>query len=88
MKKILIAELGCLVLTLSLMGPAYAGNNYNIPVSLTIPAIPGLNIPLIQDETVIQNTPAPAGAKQEEPLLQQNSPEKESSIVVKTLYDR
>jgi len=88
MKKILIAKLECLILVLSLMGPAYAGNNYSIPVSLTIPAIPGVNTPLIQDETVIQNTPASTSAKQEKPLIQQNSLEKESSIVVKTLYDR
>jgi hypothetical protein len=88
MKKILIAGLGCLVLTLSLAGPAYAGNNYNIPVTLTIPAIPGVNVPLIQDEMVIQNTPAPASAKQEEPLIQQNSQGEKSPLVVRTLYDR
>lgn len=47
MKKIIVS----LILVLFLVELAHAENSASIAVSCTIPAIPGVNVPLIQEKT-------------------------------------
>lgn len=88
MKKTLIASLGTFILIFSFASIAFAGNNYSIPVSVTIPAIPGVNAPLIQEETAVNNVSTSMDKDQTKTLIQQDSPGEKASTILQTLYDR
>jgi hypothetical protein len=65
---------------------AYAGDTASLPVSCTIPAIPGVNTPLLEQEQV-QLSP------ETEELIQQDAPTAAISVsspqvLVKTYYAR
>lgn len=65
---------------------AYAGDTSSLPVSCTIPAIPGVNTPLLEQEQV-QLSP------ETEELIQQDAPMATISVsslqvLVKTYYAR
>lgn len=96
MKRALTLTVTVLVMGLSLGALAYAqpvGDSANIPISCTIPAIPGLNAPLIQEESVAVRpvTPAPApqqaaapqAAAKQQPIMTE---ETNGPVVLKTVY--
>jgi hypothetical protein len=56
MKSMLKKLVSGLMLVLSLADVAKAGDSYSIPVSCTIPTIPGINAPLIKEESLRQST--------------------------------
>jgi len=80
-------------------GTAFAGNtSYGIMVSCTIPAIPGVNVPLAkEDSTVTQDQVAAANLEEQKTRGNEDQIEKEqtlpsaedgSLIVTKTIYSR
>jgi hypothetical protein len=48
--------LGYLILFLCLTATAYASGTYSFSVSCTIPAIPGVNAPVITEQTSLDNS--------------------------------
>jgi len=102
MKKRLIRKMVIgLMLSFSMLEVAFAKDSFSIPVSCGIPAVPGLNVPLVE----IAQEPAPAKAKQSEeqdinknknPDTVEEDTQKETLLVsgenlslnVKTIYSR
>lgn len=64
LKKLIIG----LIIFLSLADISFAADSFTISVSCTIPAIPGVNAPLIEEETIKTGTGATAPASQEAEL--------------------
>lgn len=82
-----------LVITLScLINTALAGSNsYSIMVSCTIPAIPGVNVPLVEDESAVsQNqvaiTQNNQGQIENEQML--SSTQEGPFMITKSIYSR
>lgn len=83
---------------------AQAGDGLSLSVSCTIPAIPGLNVPLIEEETLktqadtareekvelqIETTEQPPQTIQEDtPKEQLTDQEQNALVMVKTFYSR
>lgn len=71
---------------------AFAGNSVSIPVSATVPAIPGVNAPLLE----VQNERLPQQNQQQQlPLVQEDTKEEKANsdtqdeiVLVKTFYVR
>jgi hypothetical protein len=83
---------GVFIMVLCLGGAAFAGDTQSLPVSCTIPAIPGVNVPLIVQE---REEPVKLQAKEESAreLVQQDSRSPGASIQmqlvrVQTFYAR
>lgn len=89
------------VMLLVLTGLAFAGDSGSFYVSCTIPLIPGVNAPLIEEETVktqkdttVQQNTEPQSQPQEtapEQIQQEDKTTNDNSrplVLVKTLYDR
>ena len=85
-----------MILVLSLANAAYAGNTFTIPVSCSIPAVPGLNAPILENKAVA-NTAAkqdtriagqPAAQKEEVKYVMQQDKKDGSSITVTSVYIR
>ena len=53
----------CLIIFLSLTGAAYAGDTYSFSVFCSIPVIPGVNAPLITEQT-LRDLPATTTGQQ------------------------
>jgi len=98
MKKILYKVTVFIILFGVFANTTLAGNtSYSITVSCTIPAIPGINVPLLEEETVTTG-PQIASAMQEGALQesQEQSLEKEqlatlqdgTLMITKTFYSR
>ena len=94
-KKLMVG----LTMLLFLTDMASAGDSYTISISCTIPEIPGVNAPLIQEEAIIeQKAQNPQGeTENESPQILQEDTEKEirlanqegsSLVLLKTLYSR
>lgn len=101
LKKLII---GLMIFISITIGAAFAGDSFTIAVSCTIPAIPGVNAPLIEEE--ISKTDTQATAPQEVNLQKETSqPASETiqqavqeekvitsgqkpTMIVKTIYDR
>ena len=92
MKKILIST-ATLALLLFVGGKVvFAGNSESIFVSATVPAIPGVNSPLLE----VQNKRLPQQNQQQQlPLVQEDTKEEKASsenqdeiVLVKTFYVR
>ncbi|MGB4520680.1 MAG: hypothetical protein WBI28_01955 [Candidatus Omnitrophota bacterium] len=83
---ILVIMLSCLINT------ALAGSNsYSIVVSCTIPAIPGVNVPLVEDESAVsQNqvaiTQNNQGQIENEQML--SSTQEGPFMITKSIYSR
>lgn len=77
MKKIRIISIIGLIIWPSLANLVFAGDNLSIPISCTIPAIPGVNAPLIEEETFKTKVDTPQPPKvesQQETQPQTKSP--------------
>jgi len=93
-----------LIIWLSLANVAFAGDSLTLSVSCTIPAIPGLNAPLIEEETIKTEEHTPEQPKSESqkeaqpqlpPLIEQDNQQEKiisegqkKQIIVKTIYSR
>lgn len=93
-----------LLILLFLTDMAQAGGGLSLSVSLTIPAIPGLNVPLIEEETLKtggntareekvesqkETTEQPPQTIQEDtPNGQSTDGEQNTLVMVKTFYSR
>lgn len=80
---ILVIMLSCLINT------ALAGSNsYSIVVSCTIPAIPGVNVPLVEDKTDLeeQKTQGNQGQIENEQML--SSTQEGPFMITKSIYSR
>lgn len=83
-----------LMIILSTVNLSLASDNISIPVSCTIPAVPGLNAPLIKEETV--KTGETEEIKTDSPIMIQEDTKKEIrladgrtiSVIVQTIYSR
>ncbi len=64
----------------SLGTDALAGNNISLTMSCTIPAIPGLNAPLIEQETT--KTQQPSVATMQQQVIPQKEAPEETSVIV------
>jgi hypothetical protein len=91
------------IITLSFVNMVFAGESITIPVSCSIPVVPGLNAPLIEQESTNTNTDndatMPVEQKEESqtvPAMQQEeegkeiilAEEKTAAVIVKTSYSR
>jgi hypothetical protein len=81
------------------MGTALAGSNsYSIMVSCTIPAIPGVNVPLVVEESVVsRNQVATTNLEEQKAPEKEDQIEKEQTlpsaqegtlVLTKTIYSR
>ena len=100
----LIKSLAALIMVLSMAGLAVAGSTASLTVSCTIPVMPGLNAPLIEQDALKTQANAKAERKIETQqelvqdgatLPQQDTNREEvvtedgnSAIIVKTYYSR
>ncbi len=83
---ILVIMLTCLINT-SLAG----SNSYSIMVSCTIPAIPGVNVPLVEDESAVSQNQAAVtqsnqGQIENEQML--SSTQEGPLVITKSIYSR
>jgi len=92
LKNIGLALFICLFLFLGL---AYAGDSQTFAVSCTIPALPGVNAPLLKQEQLKSNSEAGPLDKTSDPaqeIIQQDSqpdtPNGASQVLVETFYAR
>ncbi|MCM8796858.1 MAG: hypothetical protein NC923_03145 [Candidatus Omnitrophica bacterium] len=94
-RKTLIAVL----MLIFICGIAYAKDSFSIPVSCSIPAVPGLNAPIAENKSKAQATSSkqtlPASAKEETKYIMQqdttkkvNEKEKSKSAPVTSIYGR
>lgn len=90
MKKTLLIISALLLMPMSF---SFAGNNASFPVSCTLPAIPGINVPLLEKED-IRNVPEVSrqvntDTKTPE-IIQQDTHTSGSGdkVILKTLYER
>ena len=104
MKRIRMISMLGLIIWLCLANLVFAGDNLSIPISCTIPAIPGVNVPLIEEETFKTKTDTPQQPKVESQqetqpqtpaMIQEDtqgemviSEDQKSLIIVKTIYSR
>lgn len=86
MKRILISSL---LVIFCLTNTAWAQDSFSVSVSCIIPAVPGVNAPLIGEKAVIQEenkTASPLLIQEEKEI--KLAEEKNSSIILQTLYSR
>jgi len=90
-KKILIA----MIVILSIANASYAGSTFTIPVSCSIPAVPGLNTPIVENKALAaqlaqKNTriTEPTVPKEEVKYVMQQDKKDGSSITVTSVYIR
>lgn len=91
------------VILLSIFGVSIAGDNASISVSCSIPVVPGLNAPSIEEKIIESNATTTArqdieikkDPQKQEPTIIQESSEKilladgnTSSVIVQTIYSR
>lgn len=92
------------IISLLLTGVAYAGDTLSLSISCTIPAIPGVNAPLIEEETLTTKEDPNIKEKiesqeaiqpQSPAMIQQDNQEEKlmyggqnSLVLVKTIYSR
>jgi len=92
------------MILISLTNTAHAGDGISLSISCTIPAIPGVNVPLIEEETlktqtdthIAQKTEPQKETQSETPTMIQEDNQEEkligeeqnSLVLVKTLYSR
>lgn len=102
MKKTAMIVAAITLLALASVDTASAGESISMTISCTIPAIPGLNAPMIEEEIQKADTPVEAEALHQKELkpeapttIQEDSQEEkliteaeESFAIVKTIYDR
>ena len=103
MKRNWIKSIASLIILLSLANVVFAGDSLSLSISCTIPVIPGVNAPLIEQETSkTVETAAQPKAKPEEriqpqtpTMIQEDSQEEKtasdgqkSAVIVKTIYSR
>ena len=97
MKKILCNAAVFIILFCAFTNATLAGNTgYSIPVSCTIPAIPGINAPLLEEETVASGSQFSAMQEGQIQESQERALEKEqvttsgdnTVVVTKTFYSR
>lgn len=94
MGKMLLRKLMVgLVIVLSTVGTSQAENSFSLSVSCSIPAVPGLNVPLIEEETtrtepeqnaIIRNEIKEEAKEQMPAMLAQE----DTAKTVKTIYSR
>lgn len=88
MKNLMLRKLVIVLLILfSLVKYSAAADSQTIGVTFTIPAVPGLNAPLIE-ETKQLNEPALQAEDQNEPAASVTKEEKLEGITVQTVYAR
>jgi hypothetical protein len=97
MKRIVCNAAVFIILLCAFTNATLAGNTgYSIPVSCTIPAIPGINAPLIEQETVASGSQLAAmqegqiAGSQEQALEKEQITESQDGTLVatKTFYSR
>lgn len=82
MKKITLMMVGLNMLLSPLGNTAIAGDTFSYAVSCTIPAIPGVNVSLVEENSFI------ALRQQDQNIVEENSREIPGGILVKTLYEK
>ena len=102
-KAVLFSLLLAALIALGIPGAAFAqGSSHTIAISCVIPAIPGVNAPLIEGETqniISSQTETKAKAEETKPQMpemiqesasqaQTNNSGEKALVVVKTLYSR
>lgn len=99
MTRIIISLFVLTVIFACATGAALASSNsYGIMVSCTIPAIPGVNVPLVEEKSAVtQDQVAAANLEEQKARENENQLEKEqalpsvedgSFVVTKTIYSR
>lgn len=98
MKKLFINCFCALLVSLLFVDMAFAGGTFSFAVSCTVPAIPGVNAPLIEEEAikpkeVLQETQKAEAKKDEEQIFETEEEQitnktKQPMVMVKTIYDR
>ena len=89
MKSIITKVTLILSVVLLTTGNLWAGNSESFVVKCTIPAIPGVNAPLIEEEKAITPTsPAQEQNRQDAQVETTTKNEQGTSVAVKTIYDR
>ena len=86
-----------LVLFFAFTGTSFAGSNMSIPVSCSIPAVPGLNAPLVDTAptdnpepkaVITEKNILPAGSNGQAVKIQIELLQKDSQETGKTIYPR
>ncbi|MGD9015275.1 MAG: hypothetical protein PVI33_04555 [Candidatus Omnitrophota bacterium] len=104
MKRISVLLALFLILSLLNINAGFTQDNISLSISCTIPSIPGVNAPLIEEESVKTetDTPAPttpqtqkeAPAESSQMVEQENQPQvqdnkgQKSIVVLRTIYSR
>lgn len=82
MQKATLMMLGVTMLLLFSRSNAVAGDTFSYGVSCTIPAIPGVNVPLVEETVII------ASEDMSRNFIQKSSEDAAGGIVVKTFYEK
>lgn len=102
MRNRLLKEIFVLLVLLSLTAIAQAADNIAIPVSCSIPAVPGINAPLVEKEKTVKTedmtvaeeetnqkeTKSPANIQEEDNQEIVLAEGKTATVVVQTIYSR
>jgi hypothetical protein len=88
--KSIISKVTLILLVVFLAaGNLWAGDSKSFVVRCTIPAVPGVNAPLIEEEKVITPvSPAQEQNRQDAQIETTAKSEQDTSVTVKTIYDR
>ncbi len=88
--KSIISKVTLILLVVFLAaGNLWAGNSESFVVKCTIPAVPGVNAPLIEEEKITASTaPAQEQSQQAAQVETTTKSEQGTSVTVKTIYDR
>lgn len=96
MRKIIIELIACLITIPCAAGVVFAETSACVTVTFSIPVMPGLNAPLIEEEEIKaepqkqsgekETVPAQETALQEPQLIQQDA--QDGKVLVKTFYNR
>lgn len=74
-----------MIIALFLTGVAAASDSYSVKVSCTIPAVPGLNVPIVEEEKpVIPQETMVLNSVEQEARIKEEGP----LVLVKTVYAR
>lgn len=89
MKNLFANIISSLMIIMILSSMAFAEDKAAIRASCSIPAIPGLNAPLIEEKSVKSQTSAPQPAAQQEEKEEIILAEaKSNTVIVQTFYSR
>lgn len=80
-----------LAFILALMGTSEAGNSVSLQVSCTIPAVPGLNVPLLENNNIVNNIPVdltPAKTESDKTLMRAETAQDSTGRTIQTIYSR